>query len=275
MEQVAKMNDPIIYHVQDGTGILRVNRPAARNALNWVAQEQFAQVVQQAVEDRLRVLIVTDTGDRAFVSGGDLKELARHPEKEAGERLNCVMSRALAQMTELPFPVIAAINGDAFGGGCEIITACDLRLAAAQARFGFAQVRQALTTGWGGAGRLVQQIGQSRALELLLTGRVLSAKEAQRIGLIHHIVPEGENVLDAALVRAKALQQLPAQALAAIKTLVQAAGWAPLPEIAQMETQLFTNLWSKPDHQEALQAFLEKREPVFNQDWPSSKEGQS
>ena len=151
------MTNPIVYEItENGIAILRVNRPQARNALNWAAQEAFATAVSQTAQNEtVRVLIITGTGDQAFVAGGDLKELANHPETAAGERLNRVMSRALAELTQLPIPVIAAVNGDAFGGGCEILTACDLRICAAHARFSFAQVKNALTTGWGGTGRLV------------------------------------------------------------------------------------------------------------------------
>jgi enoyl-CoA hydratase/carnithine racemase len=149
------MNNETEYTQEDGIATLRLNRPEARNALNWAAQEQFAAAVAAVERDTaVRVLIITGTGDKAFVSGGDLKELSQHPEREAGERLNRVMRDALVQLTHLPIPVIAAVNGDAFGSGCEILTACDLRLAADHARFCFAQVRNALCTGWGGTGRV-------------------------------------------------------------------------------------------------------------------------
>ena len=253
------------YQVTEGIGVLQVTRPEARNALNWQAQVEFAAAVAAAAGDTaLRVLIITGAGDQAFVSGGDLRELARHPEKAAAERLNRTMSAALAQLQALPLPVIAAINGDAFGGGCEIVTACDLRLAAMHARLGFAQVRNGLTTGWGGTGRLVRLLGQSRALELLLTGRVLTATEAQQIGLVQRVVPAGEQTLAAARAWAAELAALPQDALAALKLLTHAAGQLSLPETNAYEAQLFNQLWNEPNHREALDAFLEKRPPRFN-----------
>src|SRR5688572_4281826 len=218
------MADEILYGCEGGVGILQINRPAARNALNWTAQEQFAGIVAQAAHDlALRALIITGVGDKAFAAGGDLKELEGRPKPATGERLNRVMSAALDQLTELPIPVLAAVNGDALGGGCEILTACDLRLAAAHARLGFVQVKVALTTGWGGTARLVRLLGQSRATELLLTGRIISAAEAQQIGLVHRVVAEGEDVLAAARQWAAELAALPQQAMAATKTLVHAA----------------------------------------------------
>ncbi len=262
------MTQPIIYEImENGIAILRVNRPQTRNALNWEAQEAFATAVSHTANNQdLRVLIITGTGDKAFVAGGDLKELAKHPEPAAGERLNRTMSRALADLTELPIPVIAAVNGDSFGGGCEILTACDLRICAAHARFSFAQVKNALTTGWGGTGRLVQLIGQSQAIELLLTARLFDAQEAHRLGLIHRIVPPDEDILAAALSWANELTHLPKRALASTKALAHAAIHMPLPDTYTAETKLFIKLWSHPDHVEALNAFVEKRKPKFNQD---------
>ena len=265
--------DVMLYHVdQQGVAVLQVNRPKARNALNWAAQERFAHLVDATASNRnVRVLIITGRGDRAFVSGGDLKELHRHPEREAGQRLNRVMSEALTRLMALPVPVIAAVNGDAFGGGCEIVAACDLRLAGAHARFGFAQVQNGLVTGWGGTEHLVHLIGQSRALELLLTGRIFDAEEARQLGLIQRIAAEGEDVLAAAHAWAAELVALPKEALAATKRLVYAGRRQSGTSLAELETELFVGLWETPDHLEALQAFAEKRPPVFNQD--GSNEG--
>lgn len=249
----------------EGIALLRVNRPAARNALTWAAQEEFAAAVAAARNEVVRVLIITGSGG-SFVSGGDLKELAGHPEVAAAERLNRVMSGALAGLLDLPYPVIAAVEGDAVGGGCEILTACDLRLAAAGARLSFRQVQNGLTTGWGGTARLVSLVGQSRAMELLLTGRTLDAEEARAIGLIHRIVPPGEDVLDGAYAWAGELLRLPRRALTAIKSLVRASAHLSLPDANALETQLFINLWPSADHLEAMNAFAEKRPPVFNRE---------
>lgn len=260
--------DILQFHVdQQGIAVLRVNRPQARNALNWSAQQRFADVVTAvAVNSKIRVLIITGSGKRAFVSGGDLKELIQHPERSAGERLNRVMSAALSDLTKLPIPVIAAINGDALGGGCEIVTAADLRVSVKSARFSFAHVRNGLTTGWGGSGRLVCQVGQSWALELLLTGRLFNAEEARRMGLIHRVVAEDMDVLEAAHGWAQEMLALPREALAATKRLVYAAGNMTLSELGKLEAQQFVELWETPDHMEALAAFQQKRPPLFNQD---------
>ena len=262
------METSIEYQIQaNGTAVLRINRPEARNALNWAAQEAFATAVAQtAANPRVRVLIITGAGDQAFAAGADLKELSRHPEAAAGERLNRTMSGALEQLTQLPLPVIAAINGDAFGGGCEILTACDLRLAAAQARFSLAQVKNALTSGWGGTARLVHLIGHSRASELMLTARFFDVEEARQMGFVHRITPPGADVLAAALTWADDLARLPRAALAANKALAHTAVRASVAETNRLETDLFVHLWTQPDHLEALQAFVEKRQPEFKGD---------
>lgn len=261
------MTDSIEFSASGGVAVLRVNRPDARNALNWEAQDGFLVAVERAArDDSLRALVVTGAGDQAFVSGGDLKELSRHPEADAGARLNRTMSQALAALVALPIPVIAAVNGDAIGGGAEIVTACDLSIAAPAAHFSFRQVHNGLTSGWGGTSRLVAQIGQRRAMELLLTTRVIDAAEAQRIGLIHRIAAPGVPVLEAAVAWAEELLALPRRALAATKSLVHAAGHLPPEDANRYEAQLFVNLWTTADHLEALAAFNEKRPPRFNQE---------
>ncbi len=252
---------------RQGIAVMQVNRPQARNALNWTAQQRFADLVTAvSLDSSIRVLIITGSGNRAFVSGGDLKELIHHPERAAGERLNRVMSTALSNLTGLPIPVIAAINGDAFGGGCEIVTACDLRIAAESARFSFAHIRNGLTTGWGGTGRLICLVGQSHALELLLTARLFSAEEARRMGLVHRIVSEQKDVLKSALAWANDLVALPREALAATKALAYAASNILLSELGGLEAEQFVRLWETSDHKEALVAFQQKRPPLFNQD---------
>lgn len=253
-------------HNNTGIALLQVNRPQQRNALNWATQEAFAEAVTAVAHNpAIRVLIITGSGPHAFVSGGDLKELSQHSAPSTGQRLYHTMNQALRQLTQLPIPVLAAVNGDAFGGGCEILTACDIRLAAPHARFSFAQIRNGLTTGWGGTGRLVRLIGHSRAMELLLTGRIFSASEAQQIGLIHRVLEADEDLLTAVYTTAAELSQLPRQALASLKSLVYTASTHDLETTNQREAELFAQLYAQPDHLEALNAFLEKRPPNFNQ----------
>lgn len=259
------MKEPIDLQMNEGIAVLHVNRPQARNALNWKAQEEFTQAVERvALEAALRALIITGQGD-TFISGGDLKELAEEPDEAAGARLNRIMGAALAQLTGLPLPVIGAVNGHAAGGGCEILTACDLRLAVPEARLKFVQVRLGLTTGWGGAARLVRLVGQSRAMDILLRGRTLAAEEALHIGFIHHITEPDQDVLGVAQSWARQLAQLPREALTGMKRLVHLAPYQTAQEAEETERRFFRQLWGQPDHLEALSAFLEKRRPEFRQ----------
>ncbi|MDX1614719.1 MAG: enoyl-CoA hydratase/isomerase family protein [Candidatus Promineifilaceae bacterium] len=253
------MEQPILYKRDGDVATLTINRPRRRNALNWAAQEQFAAAMERlASESALRLLIITGAGDSAFASGGDLKELADHLDQAGGQRLNATMSDALAAMTRLPFPVMAAVNGDAVGGGCEIITACDLRLASPSARFRFAQVQMGLTTGWGGAARLVRDVGLSRATELLLTGREIDADEAKRIGLIQRLAGPQESALAAAYRWAADLLALPAGAQTALKALLQLAASRDDAGVRAEETRYFTSLWGQPDHLGAMAAFMNR-----------------
>jgi enoyl-CoA hydratase len=258
----------IEFTITNNIGLLRVNRPQARNALNWAAQEAFATAVNEAARNPdCRALIITGTGRQAFVAGGDLRELSHHPEAEAGERLNRIMGQALHRLTQLPIPTIAAVNGDAFGGGCEILTACDLRIARQDVRFCFAQAKNGLTTGWGGTGRLVALVGLSHALDLLLTARLFDAAEAHRLGLVHRLIDAETDVVAAAHDWATELLHLPQTAVAALKHLAYSATQLPSDRLAALETDLFVGLWQSPDHREALEAFNQKRPPRFNQAW--------
>ena len=254
------MGHEIEYSVDGNVGTLLINRPEARNALNWEAQQQFAQLVEQISKDpQLRILIIIGEGDRAFASGGDLKELVRFPDRSDGERLTQIMGTALNQLTHLSIPVVGAVNGDAIGGGCEILTACDLRIASPHAQFRFAQIHQALTTGWGGSARLVRLIDQSRAADLLMTGRSFSATEALSIGFIHRIAKTEFPLLQAALEWAHELQSLPKDTMSAIKKLIWASSQLTLPDAYSLENQQFVDLWTHPDHREAVEAFIRKR----------------
>lgn len=250
------MPDEILLRLTDGVAVLYFNRPQARNALNWAAQEQFASHIENLAQRRdVRALILTGCDD-VFVAGGDLKELAQGDLDANGRRLNRLMSGALAQMARLPLPVLAAINGPAVGGGCEITLACDLRLASAAARLDFAQIRLGLTTGWGGAARLVRLIGASRATAILLRGRNLSAREAYEVGLLHAVAQQGQSVLALAQSWANDLAALPAEAQAAMKQLLATSATLDEQNAARLERRLFNQLWGRPAHRQALASFL-------------------
>lgn len=258
---------PLTFVQENHIGILQFNRPRARNALNWEAQALFAKTIAhlEREPDRLAGLLIIGTGAQAFASGGDLKELQADHAPQAGQRLRAEMGPALSQLEALPFPVLGVANGDVAGGGWEILAACDLRLSTPHARFYFAQIRMGLTTGWGGARRLVQLVGKGRALEWLLSGRTLSAAEATELGFIQRLLPAREDPLQAGLAWLQELAQLPQDGLRAMKELVHAVGGLDAAEAEQLEERLFLKLFGGANHREALASFAEKRPPRFNQ----------
>src|SRR5574341_856579 len=253
-------NEVRLETAENGVGVLTVDRPASLNALNWEAIDLFHQRVREARDDkRIRALVVTGAGTRAFISGGDLSELKNYPTEADGRRLSARMSEALADLDGLEIPVIAAINGHSRGGGCEVAVSCDIRIIADIGSMGFVHVRQGITTAWGGAARLKRLVGYGRAMELLLTGRVLTPGEAHAVGLVEQIVPQAE-VLATARSVAEQIAANPPQAVRALKRLVR----LEVGEMFAHERDVFARLWETGDHLEAVMAFLEKRQPVFN-----------
>ncbi len=256
------MSDMGIHLEVDGEGVgtLIVDRQNKMNALDWAAMEAFRDAVRAARDDkRIRALIVTGAGERAFISGGDLSELQHYPAERDGRRLADVMGEALDELDRIDVPVVAAINGHSRGGGCEIAVACDIRIAAEGASLGFVHVRQGISTAWGGAQRLKRLVGYGRAMELLLTGRIIVAEEALRLGLVEQVLPVAA-VVPAARDLATIIAANPPQAVRALKRLVRLEA----NEAFEAEREMLARLWATADHLEAVAAFLEKRKPVFS-----------
>jgi enoyl-CoA hydratase len=258
------LTDPILLDLQpDGMALLTVNRPDVRNALNWEAMHSLQATVDQlALSADLRAVIVTGAGGRAFISGGDVRDLHNTPGEEAGLRQHDLMAGTLDRLAALPVPVIAALEGAVRGGGCEVALACDLRIASESATFGFAQIAMGVTPGWGGAGRLVALIGPSRGLDLLITARTLEASEAQNIGLVDRVVPAGK-ALDVAKELAQRVIAQPPLAVRGVKEVLHGFRTMPADAARARERSMFASLWATEDHTEASQAFLEKRTATF------------
>ncbi|MDJ0755323.1 MAG: enoyl-CoA hydratase/isomerase family protein [Ardenticatenaceae bacterium] len=253
----------IDYQLEDEIGWLTINNPQKRNALTFEMQTQFAELVQTLAHAPPPLLVIHGRGDRAFASGGDLQELQQDLSPGGGQRLASIMRPALDALTTLPCPVVGAANGDAAGGGVEILTACDLRIAVPSAKFHFAQIRNGLITGWGGTGRLLHLIGQSHAAACLLAGKTLTAAEAQTIGFIHHLLPAEPPFKSAVRSWVKRLLSLPRHALHQQKKLLWLT-YLHNADLYHAEEQLsFVSLYGGPDHLEALSAFQEKRKPNF------------
>lgn len=247
----------------DGIAILTVNRPDVRNALNWEAMHNLQAAITQ-LEDvsDLRAVIVTGAGGRAFISGGDVRDLHKDASEDAGLRQHDLMAGTLDRLAGLPVPVIAAMEGATRGGGCEVALACDMRVASEEATIGFAQIGMGVTPGWGGAGRLTALVGSARAFDLLLTGRVLDAKAALEIGLLDRLTEAGKALKEARTLAERIALQ-PPLAVRGIKEVLHGYRTMPLDAARARERSVFAMLWATEDHAEASSAFLEKRDPVF------------
>jgi len=248
---------------QDGAVLtITVDRPKVLNALNQATLGELDAAVDFAGRDAsVRAVILTGAGDKAFVAGADINELKANTPLQAKE-IARRGQRLFGRIERLGKPVIAAINGFALGGGLELATACTFRVASSHAVLGLPEVKLGVIPGYGGTQRLPRLIGLGRAAELILTGDFIKADEAQRIGLVNHVVapeallPETRKIVD------RILQRGPLAVRYAIEALFRGPDM-PLEEGLNLESNLFGLLTTTADLQEGMSAFLEKREPRF------------
>jgi enoyl-CoA hydratase len=238
-----------------------IDRPEVKNALDPATIRALGRAIEAFEDDdALLAAVLTGAGDDVFVAGGDLKALQKVAGAEAGRRMARLTQRVFARLEALEVPVIAAVNGVAYGGGTELAAACDIRVAAETASFGFKQVQMGIMPAWGLTHRLPRLVGRSRALELLLTGRTITAREAQAIGFVDHVVPAGR-AKQAALELAQAIAANPPLSVRLIKQAVQGGRDAPAEAAGVLEAALLGLAWGSADHEEAVRAFFEKRAP--------------
>jgi len=241
-----------------GIGILTLNRPHVRNALNWNAMEKFAETIDRVSGDKeMRALIITGSGG-AFCAGGDLYELDNYMTREDGSRLATIMGGALKRLENLPFPSLAAMEGPAIGGGAEIALACDLRVMAERAVIGLVHIRLAIMPAWGGGQRLLHLIGYTRAMEWLVGGRIISSIEAHAAGLANRLVPDGR-AFEHTLELAESITKHARQAITAIKSILRAGIDLPAEEAERFERDIFPDIWAAAEHVEASRRFVEKK----------------
>jgi enoyl-CoA hydratase/carnithine racemase len=229
-----------------------IDRPAARNALNLAAMQAIDAAFVEAAGWDLHGLFLRGGGDRAFIAGGDVKELETVREEGFALDMARTMRRTLDRIPALPFPVVALLNGPAIGGGAEVAVACDYRLAVDDVRIGFTQARLGLMPAWGGIERLGALVGRGQAMLLLTTGREIQAAEAHRIGLFEELVPRDRFETRIADL-AEELAAVPRAALAGIKRALEAAAPYARPELAATATADFAKTWADPAHWQALE----------------------
>ena len=253
----------IIFEVKDRVATITVNRPEVLNALRNQTKDELEHAIEDiAVRSDIFGVIITGAG-RAFISGNDISEL--DPKKDDGSitrAMSVQMHRILGKLESLGKPVIAAINGYAFGGGTELSLACDLRIAGEKAIFSLPEVKLGGIPCFSGTQRLPRIIGTAMAKELLYTARNVSAEEAARIGLINKVVPQESVMEEAEALMASILKNAPL-GIQACKELVAAADSMSLEEGLALETDWGDRLCKTEDKGEGIQAFFEKRPPVF------------
>jgi enoyl-CoA hydratase len=248
---------------RDGAvAIVTVNRPKVLNALSLATLAELEAVVVALGDDNsVRCVVITGSGEKSFVAGADINELA--VQSPTGGRQHALQGqRVLDTIEGLGKPVIAAINGYALGGGCELAMACTIRIAADTARLGQPEINLGLIPGYGGTQRLPRLVGPGRALELLLTGEQITATEAHRLGLVNRVVPAAD-VLSEARKLAAAIAAKPPIAVRYIIEAVNRGIQLPLREAEAFEATLFGLSASTEDMREGTSAFLEKRKPEF------------
>ncbi len=254
--------DHLIVEKRDGVAVVTINRPDKLNALNEsVMGELDAAFAALGSDAEVRGVILTGAGEKAFVAGADIGELSKQS-PVAGKEKSIRGQKVLDRIENLGKPVIAAVNGFALGGGCELALACHLRVASENARLGTPEVKLGLMCGYAGTQRLSRIVGKGRALELLLSGEPVDAGEAHRIGLVNKVFPKATLLAEAEALLRKMIANAPVSLRFSIEA-VNAGLEMPLDQAQYLEATLFGLLCSTEDMREGTQAFLEKRPPRF------------
>jgi len=242
--------------------VLTLHRPEVLNALNRQTLEELDAFAGEFAGDAaMRALVVTGAGEKSFVAGADIRELAPLDQAGAAEASR-FGQRVFDRFERSPKPVIAAVNGFALGGGCELALACHVRLASDNAVFGLPEVTLGIIPGYGGTQRLQRLVGLGRALEITLTARRVKADEAERIGLVNRLVPQPQLVDEAVKLAETMLKMGPVAIAAAIEATYYGAG-VTLDEGLRFESEQFGRLGATEDMHEGMQAFLDKRPAQF------------
>jgi enoyl-CoA hydratase len=241
---------------------LSINNPSSLNALNSAILTELSVTVEEiSNDDSINVVIITGEG-RAFVAGADIQEMAELNSAD-GELFGKRGTDLFRRIETLEKPVIAAVNGFALGGGCELAMSCDIRIASESAKFGQPEVGLGITPGFGGTVRMTKLVGPAKAKELIFTGRVIDAMEALSIGLVNKVVPAEELISEAH----KMAEIIASKAPVAVRLSKKAINYStdyPAEESASMENRLFGSCFDTLDQKEGMKAFLQKRKPEFN-----------
>ena len=253
------MSETIIVETRGRVGLIRLNRPQALNALNSALIRELAQAIDAFEADNNVGCIVITGSDKAFAAGADIKEMAGNVFTDVflGDFAATWHRVAAARK-----PVVAAVAGFALGGGCELAMQCDLVIAADNAKFGQPEIKLGVIPGIGGTQRLTHAVGKAKAMDLILTGRMMDAQEAERAGLVARVVPL-QNLLDEAVKVATTIAAMSLPSVLAAKEAVNRAFETSLAEGVRFERRVFHSLFATHDQKEGMAAFIEKRPPKF------------
>ena len=252
----------LLYENQDGIAVITMNRPKALNALNQETLDELNQVADMLAKDSsVQVVILTGSGDKAFVAGADIAQMQSMSAME-GRNFGKLGQAVFNKLENLPQPVIAAVNGFALGGGCELAMACDIRIASEKAKFGQPEVTLGITPGFAGTQRLPRLVGKGRAKQLLYTGDVIDAQEAYRIGLVNVVAP-AEELMTTAKAVAQKIQSRAAVAVQLCKAAVNEGLDTDLETGTAYEAEVFGLCFATADQKEGMAAFVEKRKAQF------------
>ncbi|MCL2829640.1 MAG: enoyl-CoA hydratase [Betaproteobacteria bacterium] len=253
------MNEVLLSTPEAGIALIRINREEARNALNDAVRARLADFFGQLSEDKEVRCIILTGGSRVFAAGADIKAMA---EASAIDIMLRATHRLWQAITACGKPIIAAVNGLALGGGCELAMNADLIIAGESARFGQPEIKLGIIPGAGGTQRLTRAVGKFKAMKMLLTGQPIGAAEAFGMGLVSEVVGD-DQVLERAMALAREIAALPPLAIAQVKEVVLAGQDIPLEAALMLERKAFQILFASADQKEGMRAFIEKRPPEF------------
>jgi len=252
----------LIVEQKDAVLIVKINREKALNALNKETVAELQQLFNHYwSDDTVKCVVVTGVGEKAFVAGADIPELAEL-DMRAGTDLAAKGQYLMKTIQNFPKPVLAAVNGFALGGGCELAMACDIRLASEKAKFGQPEINLGVIPGYGGTQRLARLVGRGKAMQMILTGEMISAQEAHRIGLVDEVYPHNE-LMDKAMEMAGLICSKGPIAIALAKECVNRGLEINLSVGCDLEKANFGQTFGTSDKNEGLKAFMEKRKPQF------------
>ena len=252
----------ILCAVENGIATITINRPKALNALNLDTVTELKDAIEKiAVDKAVKVVVITGAGEKSFVAGADIKEMATKTPAE-GREWGQFGQNVFTEIENMPQPVIAAINGFCLGGGCELSCACDIRYAAENAKFGQPEVGLGITPGFGGTQRLTRVVGRGQAKELIYTGGMIGAEEAKAIGLVNKVVPQEELMPTVLKLAGKIAKNAPVAVQLSKAAINRGINCDVVTGIAY-EAEVFGLCFSTTDQKEGMAAFVEKRKPTF------------